>query len=91
MTARAIEMRIKKLSALEEQKKELEKQIEVVKGQIQEEMGEAETLETPAFIIRWTTFITSRFDSKKFKADHEKLFNQYSKETSSRRFSYSAR
>lgn len=91
MTARAIEMRIKKLSALEEQKKELEKMIETVKSEIQEEMGESEIIETPAFVIRWTTFITNRFDSKKFKEEHGKLFNQYSKESASRRFSYSIR
>lgn len=91
MTQRMIDARMKKLEALEAQRKELEDQIEAVKTEIQGEMGDDELIETPAYIIRWTFTSSNRFDSKSFKAEHEKMYNQYLKETQSRRFSYAAR
>ncbi len=91
MTQRMIDARMKKLEALEAEKKELEAQIEAVKTEIQGEMGDDETIETPAYIIRWTITKTNRFDSKTFKQEHEKMYNQYLKESQSRRFSYAAR
>lgn len=42
-------------------------------------MGDAETLETPKFIIRWTTYIRNAFDSKAFKAEHAKLYADYTR------------
>lgn len=91
MTQRMIDARMKKLEALETQRKELDDQIEAVKAEIQGEMGDDELIETPAYIIRWTFTTSNRFDSKSFKAEHEKMYNQYIKETQSRRFSYAAR
>ena len=91
MTQRMIDARMRKLEALEEQRKELESQIEAVKAEIQEEMGDDELIETPGFIIRWTFTSSNRFDSKSFKSEHERMYNQYLKETQSRRFSYAAR
>lgn len=39
--------------------------------------------------VTWTSYTTSRLDSKKFKADNEALYNQYLKTVEARRFSIS--
>ena len=91
MTQRMIDARMKKLEALEAQRKELEARIEAVKADIQDEMGDEELIETPTYIIHWTFTTSSRFDSKTFKAEHGKMYSQYLKETQSRRFSYAAK
>lgn len=91
MTLRQIDYRIGKLEELEAARAELDKQIDELKTAIQTEMGDAETLETPKFIIRWTAYIRNAFDSKAFKAEHAKLYADYTRSTQSRRFSYAAR
>ena len=40
-------------------------------------------------IVRWTTVLTTRFDSTAFKKRHEDLYKEYTKQTTSRRFSIS--
>lgn len=73
---------------LEERKAELEKEIEILKDELKEDMEAkgVEELQTGNFIIRWKKFISSRFDSKAFAKEHEALYNQYLKEKESRRF-----
>ena len=39
--------------------------------------------------VTWTKYMTSRFDSKAFKEDHEELYNQFTKKIEARRFSIS--
>lgn len=91
MTLRQIDYRIGKLEALEAERNELDKQIAELKAAIQDEMGDAETLETPKFIIRWTTYVRNAFDSKAFRTEHAKLYADYTRPTASRRFSYATR
>lgn len=91
MTARQIDIRMNNLIKLEEERRAIDDQIEKIKDAIKEEMGDREEVETGKYIIKWTMFIRNQFDSKRFKADHEKLFNQYSKPVESRRFSYKGR
>lgn len=88
MGERAIVNRIKKLQALEEEKKILETQIEELKGQLKKDMEEkgVEEVQAGSFLIRWKTILTSRFDSKRFAKEHERLYKQYIKESESKRF-----
>lgn len=89
MTERQLQNRVKKLKALEEQQKELENQINTLKDEIKADM-QAKNLEQQQagdFLIRWTKVLGSRFDSKTFQREHEGLYNQYLKQTESRRFS----
>ena len=88
MTERMLENRIKKLQVLEEEKKQLEKQIEAVKAEIKSDMDNKGLEERKAgeHIIRFVTIISNRFDSKAFKDRHEKLYKEYMKATESRRF-----
>lgn len=91
MTTRQIENRIKKIEELEAQKKALEEQISSLKAEVQAEMADHETVETPHYLIRWTKVTSERFDSKRFKNNHAELFSEYVKSIESRRFSYSAK
>lgn len=88
MGSRALENRIKKLKAIEAQMKELEQQSEALKEEIKAHMKARgqEELKAGSFVIRWKEIITSHFDSKAFKAEHEALYNQYAKQITSRRF-----
>lgn len=87
MTAKAIEYRARKLQELEAQKKVLEEQIDKVKAEIQEEMGQQEEMEAGKYLIKWIFINTSRFDTKTFKESYPELYRAYSKANSSRRFS----
>ena len=89
MGEKALENRVKKLKALEAQQKALEKQIEELKKEIKEDMIQKGMEQQAAgdFIIRFSTVITSRFDSKRFQQEHAKLYGQYIKQTESHRFS----
>ena len=88
-TNKQYENRVKKLVELETAKKELEKEIEALKVDIQTDMGDTEHIETDRCKIHFPVIISTRFDSKAFRADHERLYRDYCKETTSRRFSYS--
>ena len=91
MGERAIENRIKKLKALEEQKKELETQIDGLQDEIKKDMEAqgVEQMQAGIFIIRFTRVLSSRFDTKRFKEQYENLYNQFLKQTASRRFTIS--
>jgi len=80
--------RILKLKEIERQQKALEEQAEAIKAEIKKEMEAqgVEELHTGSFIIRWKTIISNRFDSKTFQAEHKKMYEQYAKQTESRRF-----
>lgn len=88
MTDRQLDNRIRKLIELEAEKKELEKAIDAIKAGIQESMQDAETRETANFTVRYTFVTTSRFDSKRFKEKHPALYDRFTKQTETRRFSY---
>lgn len=88
MTNKQLDNRVKKIQALEAQVKKLEKEAEAIRAEIKadlESKGEDEH-NTGSFIIRWKEIITSRLDSKALKAALPDVFNAYSRESSSRRF-----
>ena len=88
MTNKQLDNRVKKLQTLEAQVKELEAQAEAIRAEIKadlESKGEEEH-NTGIFIIRWKEIITRRLDSKALKAALPDVFNAYSRESSSRRF-----
>lgn len=91
MGERALENRIKKLKALEEQKKELEAQIEGLQEEIKKDMENKgiEEMQIGIFIIRFTSVLSSRFDTKNFKEKYSDLYKEYTKQVASRRFTIS--
>lgn len=88
MTNRQYDNRLKKLQALEEQKKAIEAEIKALQDEIKADMGDVEEVDTGKWIVRFTTVISKRFDSAAFKKDHAGLYATYTRPTESRRFSY---
>ncbi len=67
-------------------------EIESLKDTIKKEMDArgVEELECGMFVARFTTVLSNRFDSTAFKREHGAMYKQYTKQTTSRRFSISA-
>lgn len=88
MGERAIENRVKKLKAIEEQIKALELEAEKLKEEIKKEMEArgTEEVQVGSFLVRWKSVIGSRFDSKAFQKEHKALYGQYLKQTEGKRF-----
>lgn len=82
----------KKIAALKEWEQLLEEakaQVETLKDEIKAEMLSRNTEEMTAgkYICRWTSVLSNRFDTTTFKKEHAEMYKQYTKQTSSRRFS----
>ncbi|PED34781.1 hypothetical protein COJ37_30290 [Bacillus cereus] len=69
----------REIKALQEQKAEYENKIKA-------KLGTNEVGGTENYKIYWKSYTTNRFDSKRFKAEHPDLFEQYVKESKSRKF-----
>ena len=90
MTNEMIIQKIEKIRAIESFVKELEAEAESYKDEIKAVMNNeaVETLQAGDYIIRWTSTLTSRFNTKKFKEDMgEAVYNAYLKQVASKRFS----
>ena len=83
---------IQKIEALNEWEAILEEakaEAEALRDAIKAEMLEKNTeeLEAGQYIIRWTSVLTNRFDTTAFKKEHNDLYKEFTKQTSSKRFS----
>ena len=90
MTNEMIIERIEKIKTIETYIKELEAEAESYKDEIKAVMNTeaVETLEAGDYIVRWTSILTSRFDTKRFKETMgEAVYNAYLKQVASKRFS----
>lgn len=67
-------------------------EIESLKDAIKKEMEArgVEELEAGQYIARFTTVLSNRFDTVTFRREHSAMYQQYTKTTTSRRFSISA-
>ncbi len=86
---------ITKIEALQEWEAIMEEaraEAETIKDSIKAELLERETeeLEAGAYIIRWTSILTQRFDTTGFKKAHSELYKEFTKQIASRRFTISA-
>ena len=65
---------------------------DAIRDQVKAEMLAQDTEELIAgrFIVRWTPVLSNRFDTAAFKKQHNDLYQQYSKQVSSKRFSVAA-
>ena len=90
MTAKQIDNRIIKIEELKAEKKAIEEKLAKLEAEVQNEMGDNETLETARFLLRFTTFTQNRFDSSRFKKEQQALYEAYQKQLVTRRFSYAA-
>lgn len=80
--------KIKELKELKAMAEELAAEIIAIEDAIKAEMTSrnVDELQVDVYKVRYKTVISSRFDSKAFKATHADLYAQYTKQTESRRF-----
>lgn len=89
MSINEMEKKIAALKEWEDLLEEAKAQVEALKDEIKAEMLIQNTEEMTAgkYIVRWTSVLSQRFDSTTFKKEHAEMYKQYTKQTSSRRFS----
>ena len=65
---------------------------EAIRDEIKAEMLDRDTeeLEAGAYIVRWTSVLSNRFDTTGFKKVYGDLYKAFTKQVSSKRFSISA-
>lgn len=80
---------IEKLKEWEAIQAEAAAEVEALKDQVKAEMNArgVEELEAGQYIARFTTVLSNRFDTTVFKREHAEMYKQYTKQTTSRRFS----
>ena len=83
--------KVELLNEYEAMIEELKNEAEAVRDSIKAEMMERETEELIAgsYIIRWTSVLSNRFDSTAFKKVYGDLYQAFTKQSASRRFSIS--
>ena len=84
--------KIELLNKYEAMMEELKSEADSIRNTIKAEMEarEVEELIAGQYIIRWTPVLSSRFDSAAFKKVLPELYQAYTKQVSSRRFTISA-
>ena len=80
------------IEALREWEKVMEEakaEVDSLRDQIKEEMVAqgTEEMEVGNYIVRYTSVLSNRFDTTAFKREHNDLYQQFTKQTASRRFS----
>ena len=89
MTRTEIISKIEALTEWETIIEEAKAEAEALRDSIKAEMlnQNTEELEAGAYIIRWTSVLTNRFDTTSFKKSHGDMYKEFTKQVSSRRFS----
>lgn len=84
--------KIEMLNEWEAVVEEAKAEAEAIRDSIKAEMMERDTeeLEAGAYIIRWTSILSNRFDTTAFKKAHGDLYKEFTKQSASRRFTISA-
>ena len=91
MTKAEMIKKIEYLQELEQYMEEIKAEAEGIRDSIKAELLDRDTeeLEAGAYIIRWTSVLSNRFDTTAFKKVYGELYKSFTKQTSSRRFSIS--
>lgn len=88
MSANEMESKIKELRELRRMADEIAAEIETLQDAIKSEMTarNTDTLTGADWNVTWKAVTSKRFDSAAFKKTHGELYEQYTKETTSKRF-----
>lgn len=91
MSINELESRIIKMQEWEQLAQDAAAEAEALKDSIKAEMlaRETEELQAGRFIVRWTSVLTSRFNSSEFKKAMPDVYAAFMKQTASRRFTIS--
>ena len=89
MSTNEITSKIESIKTLQTMIYELTAEMESVKDEVKAEMTAKglDEMTVSCYKVRYKTVTTSRFDSTAFKKIHSELYDQYCKQTTSRRFS----
>lgn len=89
MNRQELENQIKELKELKLMQEELQAEITAIEDKIKAEMTAQNVNELHAgiFKIRWVEVQSNRFDTTSFKKIYSGLYNQFLKQTNSKRFS----
>lgn len=89
MTNTEITAKIRRMKRLQSKAEELNTEITAIQDEIKAVMLEQDTEELKAgeYKVRYIAITSNRFDSKAFKAAYAALYEQFVKQTTSRRFS----
>lgn len=89
MSTTEITTKIEDIKTLQRMIEDLTAEMESKKDEIKAEMTarNVEEMTVSCFKVRYTTVTTNRFDSAAFKKTHNDLYEQYTKPSTSKRFS----
>jgi len=92
MSTHELTAQIEALRSMEELIEEAKAEAETLRDAIKQEMLNRDTEELSAgqYIVRWTSVLSTRFDTTAFKKVMSEVFKAYTKQVSSRRFTISA-
>ena len=83
--------KIEALNAWEALMEDAKAEADAIRDSIKQEMldRDVEELTAGAYIIRWTSVLSNRFDTTGFKKAYGELYKAFTKQSASRRFSIS--
>ena len=92
MSKNEIVSKIEAIRELEDLIAEANTEAEALRDAIKQQMllENTEEMAAGAYIVRWTSVLTNRFDSTAFKREHSDLYKTFTKQIASRRFTISA-
>ena len=92
MSTIEITSKVEALKDLEALIEEAKAEAEALRDEIKQEMlnRDTEEMEAGQYIIRWTSILSTRFDSTAFKKVMPDVYKAYTKQISSRRFTITA-
>ena len=92
MSSTEISQKIEALQEWEKLAEEAKAEADAIRDSIKAEMlaRDVEELEAGAYIVRWTSVLSNRFDTTAFKKAYGELYKAFTKQSSSRRFTISA-
>ena len=88
MTKQEVVKKIEELQELEAFIEEVKAEAEAIRDDIKAEMLDRDTeeLAAGAYIVRWTSVLSNRFDTTAFKKTYGELYKTFTKQVSSKRF-----
>ena len=91
MSTKDLTAKLEHIKTLQTMIDELNTEMESVKDEIKAEMTAqgVEEMTVSCYKVRYTSVTSNRFDSTAFKKTHAELYAQYTKPTTSKRFSIS--
>lgn len=89
MSTNELTAKVRKLKRLQTKAEELKEEITAIQDELKAEMtaNDLQEMKAGVFKIRFVEVTSNRFDTTAFKKTHLDLYNQYVKQTTSRRFS----